>query len=76
MLHWRAHAARQPYARTHAAWPNFKPIEKAFSRLEAMLRKAGERSIFGLSSLAGTLVELFQPQECANYATCCGYDPE
>ena len=28
--------------------PDFNPIEKAFSRLKAMLRKAGERTVSGL----------------------------
>ena len=56
--------------------PDFNPIEKAFARLKAMLRKAGERTVSGLWSLIGKLVELFQPQECANYFRSCGYDPE
>uniref|UniRef100_UPI0019D092E6 transposase n=1 Tax=Altericroceibacterium xinjiangense TaxID=762261 RepID=UPI0019D092E6 len=46
--------------------PDFNPIEKAFSRLKAMLRKAAERSVSGLWSLIGTLVDLFQPDECAS----------
>jgi len=28
--------------------PDFNPIEKAFARLKAMLRKAGERTVSGL----------------------------
>ena len=31
--------------------PDFNPIEKAFSRLKAMLRKAGERTVRGLWDL-------------------------
>ena len=42
--------------------PDFNPIEKAFSRLKAMLRKAGERTVSGLWFLIGKLVDLFQPQ--------------
>ena len=34
--------------------PDFNPIEKAFSRLKAMLRKAGERSVSGLWDLIGS----------------------
>ena len=56
--------------------PDFNPIEKAFSRPKAMLRKAGERTVSGLWNLIGKLVDLFQPDECANYFTSCGYDPE
>ena len=56
--------------------PDFNPIEKAFSRLKAMLRKAGERTISGLWGLIGRLVDIFQPSECANYFSSCGYEPE
>jgi len=56
--------------------PDFNPIEKAFSRLKAMLRKIGERTVSGLWSLIGKLVDLFMPQECANYFSSCGYDPD
>lgn len=56
--------------------PDFNPIEKAFSRLKAMLRKAGERTVSGLWDLIGKLVDMFQPDECANYFSSCGYEPE
>ncbi len=56
--------------------PDFNPIEKAFARLKAMLRKAGERTVSGLWSLIGELVDLFQPQECANYFSFCSYEPD
>jgi len=56
--------------------PDFNPIEKAFSRLKAMLRKIGERSVSGLWNRIGSLVDIFQPAECANYFTACGYDPD
>lgn len=56
--------------------PDFNPIEKAFSRLKAMLRKIGERTVNGLWDLIGRLVDIFQPNECANYFSSCGYDPD
>ncbi len=56
--------------------PDFNPIEKAFSRLKAMLRKAGERTVSGLWDLIGQLVDLFELAECANYFSSCGYDPD
>jgi transposase len=56
--------------------PDFNPIEMAFSRLKAMLRKAGERTVSGLWELSGRLVDIFQPAECANYFRLCGYEPE
>ena len=55
--------------------PDFNPIEKAFARLKAMLRKAEERTVSGLWSLIGRLVHIFLPDECANYFSSCGYDP-
>lgn len=54
--------------------PDFNPIEKAFARLKAMLRKAAERTVAGLCDLIGQLVDIFQPAECANYFSSCGYD--
>jgi transposase len=56
--------------------PDFNPIEKAFSKLKAMLRKIGERTVNGLWDLIGRLIDIFQPGECANYFTSCGYDPD
>ena len=56
--------------------PDFNPIEKAFSKLKAMLRKIGERSVSGLWDLIGRLVDIFLPRECANYFTSCGYNPD
>jgi len=54
--------------------PDFNPIEKAFVRLEAMLRKAAERTVCGLWNLIGKLVHIFQPAD--NYLSSCGYDPD
>ena len=56
--------------------PDLNPIEKAFSRLKAMLRKARERTVRGLWDLIGRLVDIFQPDDCANYFSSCGYDLE
>jgi len=55
--------------------PDFNPIEKAFSRHKAMLRKAGERTISGWWDLIGRLVDIFQPNEFANHFSSCGYEP-
>ena len=56
--------------------PDFNPIEKAFSKPKAMLRKAQERTVSSLWDLIGKLVGIFQPTECANYFSSCGYDLE
>jgi transposase len=56
--------------------PDFNPIENAFSKLKALLRKTAERTIEGLWRLIGDLIETFSPQECANYFSAAGYDPD
>ncbi len=55
--------------------PEFNPIEKAFSKLKAMLRKAAERTVEGLWSAIGHIIDDFTPKECANYFAAAGYDP-
>lgn len=56
--------------------PDFNPIEMAFAKLKALLRKAAERTIEALWSRIGNLVDVFTPQECANYFATCGYDAD
>lgn len=51
-------------------------IEKAFAKLKALLRKAAERTVEGLWDAIGRFVDLFSPQECANYFVSCGYDAD
>jgi len=54
--------------------PDFNPIETAFAKLKALLRKAAERTIEGLWTAIGCLIETFTPAECANYFAAAGYD--
>ena len=56
--------------------PDFNPIEKAFAKLKALLRKAAERTVDALWNTIGALVDVFTPTECANYFVSCGYDAE
>jgi transposase len=56
--------------------PDFNSIENAFAKLKAMLRKAAERTIDGLWSTTGKIIDAFNPTECANYFTAAGYEPE
>ncbi len=53
--------------------PDFNPIEKAFSKLKAHLRKAAERTIRGLWDAIGRILNLYSPQKCANSFAACGY---
>ncbi|ACA21142.1 transposase and inactivated derivatives-like protein [Methylobacterium sp. 4-46] len=56
--------------------PEFNPIEMAFSKLKALLRKAAERTVEGLWSAIGRLVDTITPDACANFFAAAGYDPD
>ena len=56
--------------------PDFNPIENAFAKLKALLRKAAERTVDGLWSAIGRIAATFSPRECANYFAAAGYDPD
>ncbi len=53
--------------------PDMNPIEKAFSKLKAFLRKIAERTVAGLIRALQTCAEIFKPIECQNYFLACGY---
>lgn len=54
--------------------PDFNPIEMAFAKLKAILRKAAARSVESLWRAIGEALDAFKPSECANYFKACGYD--
>ena len=53
--------------------PDLDPIEQAFAKLKALLRKAAERSTDALWTRIGTLLDAFTAQECAAYLRHAGY---
>ena len=53
--------------------PDLNPIEMAFAKLKAALRKGAARTVKALWKLIGRLVEEFAPEECANYFQHAGY---
>jgi len=53
--------------------PDLNPIEQAFAKLKAHLRKAQEHSVETLYQHIGTLLDLFRPTECANFLANSGY---
>jgi len=53
--------------------PDLNPIEQAFSKLKAALRKGAARKVNALLKLIGKLVTSFAPEECANYFRHAGY---
>lgn len=54
--------------------PDFNPIENAFAKLKAHLRRAAERTVDGLWNAIGRVIDLFTPAECRNYFAAAGYD--
>ena len=56
--------------------PDFNPIENAFAKLKALLRKAAERTKDRLWAAVGNLLDAFTPKECGNYFAAAGYDPD
>lgn len=56
--------------------PDFNPIEMAFSKLKALLRKAAERTIAGLWDAIGRLIDLVTPADAANFFTAAEYEPD
>ena len=53
--------------------PDLNPIEMAFSKLKAHLRRIGARSFTGLFEALGEICDLYTPQECWNYFCEAGY---
>jgi transposase len=54
--------------------PDFNPIENAFAKLKALLRKAAQRTVEGLWATIGRILDAFTPAECNNYFEAAGYD--
>ena len=55
--------------------PEFNPIEQAFAKLKALLRKAAARTVDALWDAIADAIELLTPTECANFFRNSGYEP-
>jgi transposase len=53
--------------------PDLNPIEPAFSKVKAHLRKAAEHTVPRLLRRIGRIVTDFSPQECRNFFRHAGY---
>jgi transposase len=53
--------------------PDLNPIENAFAKLKAHVRKAAARTIATLETAAAGALQTFKPVECANFFTNAGY---
>ncbi len=79
--HKNAAAARA--LKDHGCWflylppysPDLNPIEMAFSKLKAHLRRIGARTFDHLMNALGDICDLFTSQECWNYLKAAGYAP-
>ena len=56
--------------------PDFNPIEMAFAKLKAFLKKTAARTIPDLWDAIAAGIETFTPDECENYFAAAGYDRE
>ena len=54
--------------------PDFNPIELAFAKLKAILRKAAARTVPDLWHAIANALDAFTPIECQNYFAAAGYD--
>ena len=53
--------------------PDLNPIEMAFSKLKAHLRRIGARTFGTLLQALGDISDLFDPQECRHFLKAAGY---
>lgn len=69
--------------RAHGCWflylppysPDLNPIEMAFSKLKAHLRKVGARTFTDLFAAIGDICDLFTPDQCWNFLSNADYAP-
>ena len=53
--------------------PDLNPIEMAFAKLKALLRKAAARTRDSLRDAIGKVLDAFEPDECINYLSHARY---
>ncbi len=53
--------------------PDLNPVEQAFAKLKALLRKAAARTVEELWNAIGNSLGRFTPGGCANYLASSGY---
>jgi transposase len=56
--------------------PDLNPIEMAFAKLKAQIRKAAARSYDALWQAVGHVCNLFSDEECYNYFKAAGYEAD
>lgn len=56
--------------------PDLNPIENAFAKLKALLRKAAARTLNQLWAAIADIIDTYSHRECANYFAAAGYDAD
>ena len=56
--------------------PDFNPSEQAIAKIKALLRKAAARTVDTLHAAIASALDAITPEECANYFTNSGYEPD
>ncbi len=56
--------------------PDFNPIELAFSKIKAFLKKAAARTVHRLWDAIRDAIDAITPQDARSFFTACGYEPE
>lgn len=56
--------------------PDFNPIEMAFSKIKALLRKAAARTVTSLWDAIRDAIDAVTPDDCRGFFTAAGYEPE
>lgn len=54
--------------------PDLNPIEMAYSKLKALLRKQAARNFDAISQALGKIYDLYTSTECLNYFKAAGYE--
>ena len=54
--------------------PDLNPIENAYSKLEALMRKGGARTVDALAKPVGRSIKTFRPSDCRGYFSHAGYE--
>ncbi|MBD0415636.1 IS630 family transposase, partial [Tianweitania sp. Rool2] len=56
--------------------PDLNPIEMAFSKLKALLRKRAARTFDALCHAIGDICDLFDTTQCRNFFKAAGYEAD
>ncbi len=56
--------------------PDFNPIEMAFAKFKAFLKKTAARTVDDLWNAIAEAIDMFTPTECENYLALAEYDRE